>query len=383
MHMKVLLGSLLLFSAALHAQLTDAGASVRSACAIAVNTPLPPEMVGLPIPNAYPTCDSYDLYENKRFSEARACAMQERLALLARLPGSPSALHAAKDDSYEPQAAGSLVVLTELYANAEGVPRDPALASRFLCEAISTGEVESDVSETKNILATLDRLKSLTTSSPRLIFCDVNNADLGPPEGIPLTKYCEQKGEEAHAEMHAAGIQAGIDEAQEDADNADAVIKPVLARLSATQRAAYQRAAKAMRHFISVQATGDLLFMGGYGSGGLYPNEMRAAFENQVVAFAQKSPSAPSAAEFAAADADLNTVYRHLIAAVTPYSDVIGRHLTPDNLRTEQRAWLAYRDAMVAFGETLAPSLPPSAWLLPLTTARTSDLKQVHDDAKR
>lgn len=378
--MKALFGSLLLFSAALHAQFTDADASVRSACATAITTPLPPEMADLPIPKAFPACDSYDLYENKKFPEARNCAVQERLALLARLPGSPSASRAAKNDDYEPKAAGGMVVLTELYSNAESVPRDPALASRFFCEAISTGEVQSDISETKDILAVLERLKSFSATSPRLIFCDVDN---GPPEGIPLTKHCEQRSEEAHAEIHAAGIQAGNDGAQEDADDADAAIKPVLARLSATQRAAYQKAADAMQHFISIEATGDLIFMGGYGSEGLYPNEMHAAFENQVVDFAQKPPTAPTTAEFTAADADLNTVYRDLIAAVTPYLDVIGRHLTPDNLRTEQRGWLAYRDAMVALGKTLAPSLPASAWLLPLTTARTSDLKQVLYDAKR
>jgi hypothetical protein len=315
-------------------------------------------MTGLPVPKAYPACDSYALYESEKFPEARACAIQERLALLARLPSTPSA----------PQPAGGLVVLTELYANAEGVPRNPALASRFFCEAISTGEVESDSSETPNILAVLARIKKPTRTAPSLIFCDLDNGFV-PPQGVPLTRYCEEKGEELHAAVHAGGIQEGIDDAQEDADQSDELIKPILAKFSPAQLTAYNRAAEASKRFIAAQVTGDLLF----GRYGLYPNEMHAAFENLVVGFVQRPPTAPSAAEFASADADLNTVYRNLVADCT----FINGGLNPDNLRTEERAWIAYRDAMVALGKALAPSLPASAWLLPLTTARTSDLKQI------
>jgi uncharacterized protein YecT (DUF1311 family) len=181
--------------------------------------------------------------------------------------------------------------------------------------------------------------------------------------------------------MHAGGIQEGIDAAQKDADDADAAIEPVMAKFSAAQRAAYDGAAAAMQHFIDVQVTGDTLFTGGYGSGGLYPNEEHAAFENGVIAAVTTPPPTPAAAAVTAADAQLNEVYHKLIAAAAADSGDDHRYdgMTADKLRAEQRAWLAYRDAFVSLAHSLHPNVALSAWLLQATTARTEDLKQVYE----
>jgi uncharacterized protein YecT (DUF1311 family) len=366
--------ALLLLSTAAGAQLTSAVSQVQSACAAVAATPLPAGIAGLSPPKSYPTCDSYSLYDDKKdYASARACAIQERVALLARIPGSPSA-PANSDEESTP--AGGLVVLAELYANGQGVQQNPALAARFFCEAVDTGEVESDPSETKNILDTLERLKALTPSAPHVAFCAEGPQ---PPPDTPWTRSCEAGAELAHAEMHASGIQSGIDDAQQAADDADLAVKPVLAKFSATQRAAYDRAAAAMQRFIDAQATGDIIYMGGYGSGGLYPNYYHAAFEDQVVEYVTHHPPASAPAEAAQADAALNQIYRKMMDAAAQEEIAPFARITAEKLRAEQRAWLAWRDTMVALGAALNPRLPASAWWLPLTVQRTTDLSQVYD----
>lgn len=367
--------TLLVFCAAAGAQLKDADPEVRSACAATAATPLPADMTGVATPKSYPVCDSYGLYDKKDYAAARACAIEERAALLDRIPDSPSAPRMGID-SAEPDAAGGLVVLTELYANGEGVARSPALAARFFCEAIDTGEVDHEDSDTKYIVATLNQLRGLTSTSPPITFCGEGPQ---PPPDTPWTQRCRDAAEEAHAEMHFGGIQSGVDDAQKAADDADAAIKPVLAKFSPLQRAAYDRAAAAMQRFIDTQATGDIVYMGGYGSGGLYPNYYHADFEDRVVEYVSQHPAAPAPAEAAKADAELNAVYRKLMEAAAQEATVPHARITDQQLRAEQRAWLAWRDAMVAFGKTLDANLPATAWLQPLTVQRTKDLSDVYD----
>jgi uncharacterized protein YecT (DUF1311 family) len=101
------------------------------------------------------------------------------------------------------------------------------------------------------------------------------------------------------------------------------------------------------------------------------------------VAAVNSPPAAPTETAVTAADAQLNAVYRKLIAAAAMDSGDDHRYdgMTEEKLRVEQRAWLAYRDAFVALGRALHPSVPASAWLLQATAARTSDLQQVYQIA--
>jgi uncharacterized protein YecT (DUF1311 family) len=376
--------SFLLCAGFAEAQLSKADPAVQQACAAVMKTPLPTDMVRLPVPVKWPGCDSYAVYATKDYAKARSCAVQERAAVLAHVLGGSWVPRDASGDpsdaQHDPQPTGGLIVLAEMYANGEGVARSPKLVERFVCEAAETGEidgVENDPEQAKNLLAVLGTIEHATANSAALNFCPATFAR----DGIPGTLYCEEQWDEERAEMHAGGIQEGIDNAQADADDADAAIEPVLKKFSAGQRAAYDRAAAAMQHFINVQVTGDALFMGGYGSGGLYPNEEHAAFENGVVAAVNSPPSAPTDAAVTAADAELNAVYCKLIAAAALDSGDDHRYdaITEEKLRVEQRAWLAYRDAFVALGRALHPSVPASAWLLQATAARASALQQVYE----
>ena len=217
-----------------------------------------------------------------------------------------------------------------------------------------------------------------TSFNGRILFCPKTYTQT--QAGVLQTRDREQKEESAQAEMHASGIQAGIDGAQKDADDADASISPLLAKLTRGQRAAYDQAAVAMQHFIDVQVTGDYLYMGSYGSGGLYPNEEHAAFEIQVIEYLKQTPAVPSSAANKAGDDALNKVYAQLMAAAAPLTPLPAQSkptyaLTVEGLRKEQRAWLAYRDAFIAFCGTLHADVPAGAWQLPLTTARVKDLQ--------
>ena len=366
--------ALLLCSLAAEAQSSGIDPAVKQACAATANAPLPAEMQGLPVPKSYPRCDSYKLYEKEEFGRARRCAVEERMALLARLPGSPAGPPPKGVESYEPAPAGGLVVLAELYANGEEVPRSQALAGRFFCEAVETGEIDSDPSFRKDVLAALERARTMTPESRRYAVCEVSVVTPA------LTRYCQQKDEEERDAMHAAGIQSGIDDAVHDAAEAKAGLKPVLAKLTPAERAEYRRLDAAFAAFVSHQVTGDVLFMGGYGSGGLYPDQERAGFEEQVTAWVKAAPPAQDAAAFGAADGALNAVYQKLIEAAGGQAALPHPAITAESLRGEQRAWLAYRNTFVRFGAALDPGLTATAWLVPLTAARTKDLQEVYDD---
>ena len=380
----VLIG--LLFALTAHAQVAATAAAadtpIREACTAVAATPLPLEIAGAITPESYPTCDSYALYAKQDFAAARTCATGERAALLAHAPGSPNVISETPPlDDESDKIVGGMVVLTELYANGEGVQRNSAAAARFFCEAVRNGEVSSDPYFMADELAILKRLRQPGPTDAALHFCP---GDSLPPKGIPQTRYCVQREQEEHAAMHAGGIQEGIDAAQKDSDDADAAIAPLLKKLTLTQRTAYGKAEAAMQHFIDVQVTGDYLFMGGYGSGGLYPNEEHAAFEQQMIEFLKQRPAIPAPAAARAADDALNKVYGQLIAAAAPLEGMPASFkpsyaITPEGLRGEQRAWLAYRDAFIAFGRTLQPDLPREAWQMPLTKARVDDLKTFYE----
>lgn len=390
--MKALL-ALLLVSAAAPAQLTTASPAVQSTCASTSATPLPADMADLPVPATYPTCDSYSLYDKKDYSGARTCAIQERLALLARLPDSPAKAEPADEANDGRDPAGGLVVLSQLYANAEGVTRNPALAARFFCEAIDTNEVEHDPdpASTKNILGTLQRLREIVSTSPHFSLCVTtgtnfpDNTTSQPPDSTPESRYCMSKSgqewEVQYPAIHAGGIQDADDAAHKAATDAAAALKPALRKLTPIQRAAYKRLTAALDLFIAKQVTGEVLAPGPYGDSGLYPDYDHADLDTRVAAFLKHPPPVPKPAALATADAALNKVYRDLLANPEALAKnlELSLHVSPDDLRTEERAWLAYRDTFVAFGKTLRPDLPASAWLLPLTAARTSDLRQVYN----
>jgi hypothetical protein len=124
----ILLGNFALATAAV-GQTTSA--ELPSDCSAYASTPLPPEAEKGPVPKAPPACASYRSYRGigrpVNYSEARACAWQERLAQKADLG----------QNREEPIAwvVGGALILADIYFNGAGVKRDIPLAMRFACES--------------------------------------------------------------------------------------------------------------------------------------------------------------------------------------------------------------------------------------------------------
>jgi len=73
-------------------------------------------------------------------------------------------------------------------------------------------------------------------------------------------------------------------------------------------------------------------------------------------------------AQYVAADAALNAAYRKELQGVEPNSGVGA--VTRDGIRDAQRAWLAYRDAFLAFAALRYPKLPRASLATWLTLKR-------------
>jgi hypothetical protein len=83
-------------------------------------------------------------------------------------------------------------------------------------------------------------------------------------------------------------------------------------------------------------------------------------------------------AQFVAADAALNARYRKEIQSTEP-SDSPGA-VTRDGIRSAQRAWIAYRDAFLAFAAVRYPKVPCDALAAWLTAERTKMWDEGEED---
>ncbi len=106
------------------------GQTVPADCSEYASVPLPAEAQKAPVPKTPPNCASYRSYRgigrSVKYSEARACAWQERLAQKAELG----------QNANEPIAwvVGGSLILADIYANGAGVKHNIPLAMRFACE---------------------------------------------------------------------------------------------------------------------------------------------------------------------------------------------------------------------------------------------------------
>jgi hypothetical protein len=100
-------------------------------CSAYASVSLPAEAGQATVPTRPPACASYRSYRGigrpKNYSEARACAWQERLAQKANLG----------QNQEQPNAwiVGGSLILADIYFNGAGVKRNVPLAMRFACES--------------------------------------------------------------------------------------------------------------------------------------------------------------------------------------------------------------------------------------------------------
>ncbi len=246
-------------------------------------------------------------------------------------------------DADDPFAGRSM--LMTIYANGEGVRRDLDLATRYACESYwATAELEFRVRRLQSYKA-----KAWTGHD----FGVCTDATSGHLEG-----FCA---------AHDASI---ADAARHGA------AKRRSAGWSAAERAAFPALQAAFKRFVDLRSDAEVDQSGTGRNANTIAEEQAQdkAFDALVGAVDAGRLPVAGPAEARAADAALNVAYRRALG--TPAKGEAGT-ITADGVRRTQRAWVAYRDAWLAFARRVRPDLSADALLTSLTRARVTALSEL------
>jgi uncharacterized protein YecT (DUF1311 family) len=235
-------------------------------------------------------------------------------------------------------------VLMMLHANGFGVPRDYDHAIAHACR------VDGAPAELAGRVEHLLAMKAGTDKRPFDLCDDITSGRMG-------------------------GFCAGIAE-QAQGRQRDTRYAAFEKRLTTAQRPSYDRLRKATTAFAEHVGRDETDLSG----------TARAAFSIEATATVQdqllddlraaEQGALPKAVDIARADAALNAAYRKLMALPGSGKGEVGDGtVTKDGIRATQRAWIAYRDAWVAFAKLRYPAVPAAAWQTRLTDRRTEALK--------
>lgn len=311
-----------------HSQLTSGPQFARSkGVCRKLGDPRPPEG-DLPSPaqrRALKGCDSEKLYYGEGvkpdYVRARQCAFIEA-------------------DGEDAEVFGGSTILMQVYANGLGVKRDLDLATAYACGISGApAEVDGRVNHLQALKAKPD--------GKRFDYCD--DITSGLAEG-----YCQARG------SNKAGI------------SRDARLKALVARLPPAARPLYAPLQKAFAAFVDAHGDGEV-DLSGTARAAIEIQEQDAV-RDQFLRDLDRLVSGrwPAATDAPAADAALNASYRKALAWAASKDNTTTTK--PDDVRTAQRAWLAYRDAYVRFARAAAPGVPAEAVLARLTRLRTAQL---------
>ena len=340
--MKPLILCLMLACAAsVFAQFSDRDVEKDALCEKWNSVPLPADASGIPEPKSFPRCDSYKLYSGiggkVDFVAARKCAWSERLATEAGLrqtSGDPI-----------PWAIGGSIILTELYANGEGVQKNIPLALRLACEA--NGD------EGKELEDLLKRMEQ--PNATKFSYCD-------------------------HAyDTFTMNFCAAYTSEIEDDKRAQAISR-LSSNWTQAQKSTFADAQKAFEEYVTTVGRRETYL------GGTIRNirvdgveqELKQAFFDELLKFEHGDLPHGSSPDYQHADSDLNTVYRKVLdAAKSPEYPSDDGEIQPGGIHDTERSWLHYRDAWIAFAQLRYPSTSQNAWSQWLTATRTKRLKLV------
>lgn len=225
-------------------------------------------------------------------------------------------------------------MLMTIYANGVGAKRDFDVAIRLACG------VDGAPMESHGRIMHLAELKAERWSGADFHFCDDITSGLAGG-------YCAHHGARIAAAERAAAL-AELTAGWSDAE------KQALDRLQRAH-AAYAEA----RSYGEIDLGGTLR--------AAFQVEAEEALNDELLDMLRRlaAGEAPrfTAARFRAADAELNARYREVMRG--PFEDYPGA-VTKEGIRSAQRAWLAYRDAFLAFAAVKFPQVPRDslgAWL--------------------
>jgi uncharacterized protein YecT (DUF1311 family) len=299
-----------------------APADAPADCSSYASIPLPAEAEKTPVPKTAPACASYRSYRGigrpVNYSEARACAWQERLAQKANLGQNPQ----------EPYAwvVGGSLILADIYFNGAGVQRNIPLAMRFACE-----------SEEGMAMLALPEIAKLNGSPPvhgPFEFCDYAMTTF-------TMNFCN-------------GYASEIED-----DRRSGYYNSLKSSMTPGQRAAFEKLLAAQNAY--VEAHGSEVYQGGtirvvrtLRSEGI----LNDLFHTEVVQFERKKWPVLSENQIATADSLLHREYQKKLQQLGAQTKeaIDDGAVTASQLASVEVAWETYRDAWVAFAELRYPA---------------------------
>lgn len=276
-------------------------------------------------------CKATDLYYRKRDQAATSKAEWQQVRDCA-------------------QASGDDAVLMMLYANGYGVARDPDRALHHACK------LDSAKAEMEGRVAHLASSAHASDSQPFDLCDHVTSGRMG---------------------WECMAIRAGRDDRVRSAR-----LERFAATLPAAARAPFARLRAAAAAFTQASA-GEVDMSGSGGPGFTIEHKGRRdqEFVETLLEAAGGSLPRANAAQLAQMDRELNAYYRQLLGtrpAADDHPERIGPStVTRKNVRSAERAWLAYRDSWAAF--LAAAKLPTDIVSVKaeLTRQRIVQLKQI------
>ena len=275
-------------------------------------------------------CDGLSLYYSdspKRFDQARFCELA---------PYYPFKALTVSNDSPGMDGADALT-LAMIYANGEGVTRNLPLARQFVCQ-------DGDGVATPSVDEMLDTFDNAVKNNGRFDACAAGDF------GRNFIYQC-----------------LGLQDNQASAEISNRE-KAILGSLSPTQKAPFAALEAAQHKFQEayLKLQGEAC-EGGSGCGPIMEDYELAVARSWLAALkAIQAGSLPcsgvSASEFVKLDAEINQRYKNMLKDDAGQTAELSGASIASSDRDADRAWLAYRDAWVRFGQLRWPSVPADQW---------------------
>ncbi|HXA85028.1 MAG TPA: lysozyme inhibitor LprI family protein [Candidatus Dormibacteraeota bacterium] len=297
-------------------------ANLPADCSAYASIPVPAEGEKVPIPKTPPVCASYRSYRGIErpvdYSEARACAWQERLAQKADLG----------QNQQEPIAwvIGGSLILADIYFNGAGVKRNIPLAMHFACE--------SEEGMAKLALPDIAKLNGSPRAHGPFEFCDYATTTF-------TMTFC-------------SGYASEIED-----DRRSRYYKSLKSSMTVEQQAAFEKLFAARSAYIGAHASevdqgGTIRAVRTIGSQSI----LKDLFHTELIHFEHRKWPALSDNQITMADASLDREYMKKIQQLrTQTKESIDEGaVTADHVSSVEETWEKYRDAWVAFARLRYPA---------------------------
>jgi len=297
-------------------------AALPADCAAYASIPLPPEAEKAPVPKTPPACASYRSYRGigrpVNYSEARACAWQERLAQKADLGQNQKERTA--------WIVGGSLILADIYFNGAGVKRDIPLAMRFACES--------------------------EEGMARLALPDIATLN-GSPHAHGLFEFCDYAATTFTMNFCSGYISEIEDERRRRYYNS------LKSSMTPEQQAAFKKLLATQNAYIEAHASevdqgGTIRVIRTIGSQAI----LKELFHTEVFHFERKKWPVLSDNEIAMADALLHRQYLKKLQQLGTQTEELNDQgaVTAGHLSNVEETWQSYRDAWVAFARLRYPA---------------------------